>query len=308
MNNNKIAIVGAGAWGTALAITLAGAGRQVTLISRNTFTPPDGVTAATNMEALRDCALCLLVVPAQATREALPQLASHLPATTPVILCSKGLEISTGLRQSELMAELLPGQPYGVLSGPNFAHEIAAGLPAATVIAAPTMEAAERYAALLSSPTFRPYAQDDVIGVELAGALKNVLAIGAGIIAGAGLGENARAAMITRGLVEINRLGVALGARATTFAGLAGIGDVLLTCGSASSRNFAYGFAIGSHDLPEGGKTVEGLPTTRAAYTLAEKHNIDMPITTSLYKLLYKQAPLDDILQQLFARPLTQET
>ena len=306
--SENIVIIGAGSWGTALGISFAGASKRVTLVGRREITPPTGIAATTDIAILREATIALLVTPAQATREMLPQLRPHLSPTTPLILCSKGLELSTGLRQSELVQALLPQQKFGVLSGPNFAHEVAAGLPAATVIAAPLLADAETYAAQLASPTLRPYAQDDVLGVELAGALKNVLAIGAGMVIGAGLGENARAALITRGLAEITRLGVALGAKVATFAGLAGIGDTMLTCGSASSRNFAYGHAIGSGATPDTSKTVEGLPTTRAVHLLAQEKRVDMPITEALYRLLYEHAALPDVLKQLFARPLKQES
>lgn len=291
-----IAIIGAGAWGQALGSVCRRAGHSVIVWSRHD-----------DPALVKDADYVLMVVPAQSTRSVLPVFIPHLKPATPLILCSKGLELETGLRQSEIIQQLLPSQPFAVLSGPNFASEVQTDLPTATVIAAPTMALAETIAADLAAPHFRPYAQDDVVGVELAGALKNVLAIGAGIIAGAGLGENARAALITRGLAEITRLGLACGAKATTFAGLAGIGDIMLTCSSTQSRNFTFGHAIGSGAEPDRSKTVEGFPTIHAALQLAAPHQVDLPIARALHHLLYEGQALPDVLRELMNRPLKQE-
>lgn len=305
--SKNIFITGNGAWGQALAITLTSAGHDVTLWGRSDKPAPNGIKATNDLSLLRGADYALLVTPAQSTRAVLPQLQPYLRSETSLILCSKGLELSTGLRQSEIAQELLPQQRIGILSGPNFASEIARGLPAATVIAAGDLTNAERYAADLATPNLRPYASDDVIGVELCGALKNVLAIGAGLVIGAGLGENARAALITRGLTEITRLGLACGAKPATFVGLAGIGDVLLTCSSTQSRNFAYGHAVGAEQPIDTSKTVEGLPTIKAALRLAAGHGIDLPITEALHHLLYDKRSLDTVLQELMARPLKSE-
>ena len=326
--NSEIAIIGAGAWGTALAIAIARNGSRITLYARdaaqveainNTRRNPralsdialsDNIAASNDWADLVSADLCLLVTPAQSTRALLPQLAEYLPLTTPLIFCSKGLEAGTGLRQSELARQLLPAQPLGVLSGPSFATDTAAGLPTAVALAAPSMTQAGHYVQMLATPRFRLYASDDLIGVELAGALKNVLALGAGIVSGAGLGENARAALITRGLAELTRLGEACGGRASTFAGLAGLGDVILTCSSVASRNFACGVALGqgkSAAEATAGKTVEGIPTIGAALKLAADKKIALPITEALDRLLNHNATLDSVLDALLSRPLTGE-
>lgn len=323
-----VAIIGAGAWGTALALAIVRNGSRVTLCTRdatqadainsNRRNPralsdcelPATIAATADWEVLAEADLCLLVTPAQATRQLLPQIADFLPLTVPLILCSKGLEAETGVRQSELARAALPAQHLGVLSGPGFAAEVAADLPTAVAIAAPSLAQAEQYAQRLSSPRFRLYAQDDMAGVELGGALKNVLALGCGIIAGAGLGENARAALITRGLAELTRLGEGCGGRASTFAGLAGLGDAILTCGSTQSRNFACGYALGQgNSLTEacGGKTVEGVPTIGAALKLAQASRIALPITSALDRLINHGDSLDHVLDALLARPLKAE-
>ena len=329
---SEIAIIGAGAWGTALALAVGRNGSRVRLFARDAeqvaainatrrnpragleslgdIELPATITASTNWADLARADLCLLVTPAQATRALLPRLGEHLPLTVPLVFCSKGLEAGTGLRQSELARQLLPAQPIGVLSGPSFAADTAAGLPTAVALAAPSMTQAGHYVRLLASPRFRPYALDDVTGVELAGALKNVLALGCGIISGAGLGENARAALIARGLAELTRLGEACGGRASTFSGLAGLGDIVLTCGSTASRNFACGFALGrGKPLAEAtaGRTVEGIPTIGAALMLAAGSKVTLPITEALDRLVNRAAPLDSVLEALLARPLTGE-
>lgn len=327
-NLGEIAIVGAGAWGTALALAITQNGSRVRLFARDAeqvaainatrhnpralsdIELPATITASADWSELSRAELCLLVTPAQATRALLPILGEHLPLTVPLIFCSKGLEVGTGLRQSEIARQLLPAQPLGVLSGPSFAIDTARNLPTAVALAAPSLTQAEHYARMLATPRFRPYALDDIVGVELAGALKNVLALGAGIVAGAGLGENARAALITRGLVELTRLGEACGGRASTFAGLAGIGDIILTCSSTSSRNFACGVALGQgKTLAEatGGKTVEGVPTIGAALKLANDKHVALPLTQALDRLINHGETLESVLDALLSRPLKAE-
>jgi glycerol-3-phosphate dehydrogenase (NAD(P)+) len=258
---SRIAVLGAGAWGTALAIQAARAGREVVLWARDggraaeidatraneRYLPgvslPAAVTVTADVAlALRGAALALLVVPAQALRGAV----MALPATdTPILLCCKGVEAGSLRLPLEILAALRPGRPAGVLSGPNFAHEVARGLPAAAVLA--TFDSALRAAglALLGSPGFRLYGGEDPVGAEVGGAAKNVIAIAAGAVIGAGLGENARAALVTRGLAELSRLAVALGGRAETAAGLTGLGDLVLTCAGPGSRNMSLGLALG---------------------------------------------------------------
>ena len=325
--NDVIAIVGAGRFGTALAIAVAGGGRRVRLIGRDAAQAaainatrhnpralsdvplPDGIVASAETD-LADAALCLLATAAQATRAVLPDLRATLPLTVPLILCAKGLEAETGLRQSELARTVLPAQPLAALSGPGFADGIAAGLPTALALAAPSIEQAQAIARQLSNGAFRLYAQDDMAGVELGGALKNVLALAAGIVMGAGLGENARAALVTRGLAELARLGEAAGARASTFAGLAGLGDALLSCTSEQSRNYTTGLALGGGATlaaATGGRTVEGVPTVGAALRLAAAHRVALPITAVLDRFLNHGAPLPELLAALLARPLKAE-
>lgn len=296
-----VAILGAGAWGSALATTIGKAGHKVILWSRTNGAQLSDAVAAD---------IVLLATPAQTTREMLGHL-GVLPITTPLVLCGKGLEQSTGLRLDEVVHEWRLGQTTAYLSGPNFAAEVAAGMPTAGVIAAADMHLAQQLCSTLSTPTFRLYANDDVTGVGLLGALKNPLAIGAGLIAGAGkahnLGENARAAFITRGLAEVTRLGLKLGAKPATFAGLAGVGDIILTCSSTQSRNYRYGFAIGSSTAPDANTTVEGLPTIGAAHALAKTSSVELPLIEALHALLYDKQPLGTVLDQLLNRPLKQE-
>ena len=249
---NKIAVIGAGAWGTALAIQAARAGRSVTLWARDPApivatreSPrlagkqlPDAVRVTGE---LPDGDLVLLAVPLQHVRK----IAIRLPPGGPVLVCAKGVEAGSLELPLEILANVLPGRAAGVLTGPNFAHEIAAGLPAASVVAAadPALRAAA--IAALATPGFRLYGNDDPVGAQVGGAAKNVIAIAAGAVIGAGLGENARAALVTRGLAELMRLAVALGGRAETVAGLSGLGDLLLTCVGASSRNYSLGIELG---------------------------------------------------------------
>jgi glycerol-3-phosphate dehydrogenase (NAD(P)+) len=325
---SKISIIGAGAFGTALATVAARAGHAVTLWGRdgtvvdainrtgtNTKYLPDyalpaSVTATTDAAAIVGADAVLLAVPAQSTRSVLAYFAPHIAPNIPLVICSKGLEQATGQRLDQVVQSWRSTQAFALLSGPGFDTEIAAAQPTAVTIAAPALHDAEALCALLATDAFRPYAHDDVIGVALAGALKNPLAIGAGIIGGAGpaygLGENARAAFITRGMAEIMRLGIACGANSSTFMGLAGVGDVFLTCSSTHSRNYRYGYALACGE-PLPATTVEGLPTIAAALMLGAKHNVDLPLMNALHALTYQGAALTDVLAALLARPLRSE-
>lgn len=294
---SHVVILGAGSFGTALAHVATQAGHIVTLWAR---TPREGAT--TSISCVAEADRVLLVTPAQTTRAMLEAIKPHL--TVPLLICSKGLEQDTGKRLDEVAHDILPTHSVALLSGPSFHDEIMADKPVAVTIAGVDAEA---WCAALATPTFRPYAQGDVAGVALAGALKNPLAIGAGIIAGADLGESARAAFITRGLAEITRLAVACGAKPQTLMGLSGIGDVFLTCSSAHSRNYRYGWAL-SRNEPLPTETVEGLPTIAAARMLAAQRSIEMPIMNALYALCYEHQPLMVVLQLLLARPLRSET
>ncbi len=264
----RIAIAGAGAFGTALALVAAKAGRSVTLFAREPATaeriaatreneiylpgarlPPE-IAVTADPARVGNADLVLLSAPSQATRALAATLKDAIRDGVAVVACAKGIERETGRLQAEIIAETLPGTRPAVLSGPGFAEEIARGLPTAVTIAAAELDLAHSLAAALASDSFRPYASDDLVGVELGGSIKNVLAIAAGIVAGRALGESARAALIARGLAEMMRLGAALGARAETFMGLSGLGDLVLTATSGQSRNFGFGVALGRGEKP----------------------------------------------------------
>lgn len=327
----NISIIGAGAWGTALAEIFSRAGRDVTLYARhaglaesinNTHEnaeylkgfPLDARLAATAdpARAVRDAQLVVLATPAQYLREALRVFAPLLPEAAPLINAAKGIEISTGYLMSEIAAEVAPGHPYGTLSGPTFATEAVRGLPTAITLAAKDRDAAQRWAAALRGPAFRPYFSDDIIGVEIAGALKNVIAIACGVVEGRKLGQNAKAAVMTRGIAEIKRLGLKRGARAETFLGLAGIGDLSLTCSSMTSRNFSLGFELGQgrrlEDILAARHSVaEGVSTAAAVAGYAQKHGADMPICLAVKTILQEGAAIDEIVTQLLSRDLKSE-
>jgi len=330
---NNIAIIGAGAWGTALAQVLAEAGRSVTLYARDT-----GLAAAINKsrqnevylpgialnrhiratahlaEAVADADIILLATPTQFIRDILTRLKPHLARNIPLVNCAKGIEIASGKILSEVAAEIAPECPYAVLSGPTFAAEVAKGLPTAVTLAtSATAGQAQLWAQALSSRTFRPYISDDPIGAEVAGAVKNVIAIACGIVEGKSLGQNAKAAVMTRGMAEIKRLGLRKGAEAETFLGLSGIGDLTLTCHSMSSRNYSLGFELGRgkrlQDIMSGRRTVaEGVTTARAVADCAREMNLEMPICTSVNQILHHAATVDDIISELLSRHLKPES
>jgi glycerol-3-phosphate dehydrogenase (NAD(P)+) len=319
---SEIAVIGAGAWGTALAIQAARAGNHVRLWARD----PDraaalgrdrenprlpGIALADNITVGHDipagCDAYLLVVPTQHMRAVIGRLpigASHL------IVCAKGVETSTLHLPLEILAELRPGTPAAVLTGPNFAHEVAAGLPAAAVVAAADTSLREDIAQRLGTATFRLYGNDDPIGAQLGGAAKNVIAIAAGAVTGAGLGENARAALITRGLAELGRLAVALGGRMETVMGLSGLGDLLLTCTGPASRNFSLGLALGRGEhladvLATRSAVTEGVATAPAL--VARAAGVDLPICSAVADLLAARISLTDAIAALLARPRRDE-
>ncbi len=314
---SRIAVVGAGAWGTALALTAHRAGRAVALWAReaavveavaasrrNPFLPvavdlPEAITVSGDLPAVLDGAdLVLLAAPSQHLRSMARQCAPLLAPGVPVVLVAKGVEAATGALMSEVAAAELPGRPIAVLSGPTFAAEVAQNLPTAvTVAAAPEVPGraldaghlAARVAVTLATASFRPYLSDDVVGVEIGGAVKNVIAIACGIAAGRKLGSNARAALITRGLAELTRLAVAVGAKPGTLRGLAGVGDLVLTCSSEQSRNFSYGKALGEGHVPEqaeGGPVVEGAVNAASVGALARRLGVAMPICTGVEAIL----------------------
>ncbi len=331
MNENTIAIIGAGAWGTALAIAMTGTGARTVLLARRgehaermqhmrenaDYLPgiplPEALEISADAPVLEDADIVLAVPPAQALRASLTRLGAHIRADAPVVLCCKGIERETGLFMSQLAAEILPANPIAVLSGPTFAHEVAKGLPAAVTLATRQERLGRRLIAALGRPTFRPYYSPDVTGVEIGGAVKNVIAIACGIVMGRKLGENARAALIARGLAEVTRLGTALGARRETMMGLAGLGDLVLTCSSTASRNTSLGLALGQgkrlQDILEGRKTVsEGVWTAAALAVLAGERGIDMPITRAVNAVLHEGAAIPATIDALLSRPFRTET
>jgi glycerol-3-phosphate dehydrogenase (NAD(P)+) len=316
---NDIAIIGAGAWGTALAIQAAHAGRRVTLWARNPApiiatreSPrlpgkqlPDTVLVTGEIPAGD---LVLLAVPLQHTRK----IAIRLPPGGPVLVCAKGVEAGSLQLPLEILANVLPGRAAGVLTGPNFAHEIAAGLPAAAVVAAADAGLRAAAIAALATPGFRLYGNDDPVGAQVGGAAKNVIAIAAGTVIGAGLGENARAALVTRGLAELARLAVALGGRAETVAGLSGLGDLLLTCAGASSRNFSLGVELGrgrglEEILAGRAGVTEGVATAPALVARAMRAGASVPICEAVAAVLTGRITLRQAMEMLQARPLRDE-
>ena len=319
---SSVAVIGAGAWGTALAIQAARAGNSVSLWARdatraamlaagraNPRLPgmrlPEPILVTSELPETAD--VVLLAVPTQYLRGVLGRLAR---GAAPLVVCAKGVEQATLRLPLEIVAEMCPGTPAAVLTGPNFAHEIAAGLPAAAVVAAADAALREAVAALLGTPSFRLYGNDDPIGAQVGGAAKNVIAIAAGAVIGAGLGENARAALITRGLAELARLAIALGGRAETVMGLSGLGDLLLTCTGAASRNYSLGLALGRGEtladvLAARLSVTEGVATAPAL--VARAHGVDMPVCTAVASLLAGHATLAEAMAALLARPRRDE-
>jgi glycerol-3-phosphate dehydrogenase (NAD(P)+) len=319
---SNIAVVGAGAWGTALALQAEKAGNRVALIARNAtsasaikinreshrlpgFRLPEPLDVQDDIPS--DTNLLLWAVPTQYLRSSLSWLQ---PTRAPIVVCAKGVEAGTNLLPLEVVGDVSPGRPLAVLTGPNFAHEVAKGLPAAAVVASTDAGLREQVRVMLGTATFRLYGNDDPIGAQLGGAAKNVIAIAAGAVIGAGLGENARAALVTRGLSELRRLAVALGGRAETVMGLSGLGDLLLTCTGSSSRNFSLGYALGrgehlSDVLASRSTVTEGVPT--AAALVARAGEVDLPICRAVAELLAGIKTLDQAIAQLLSRPQRDE-
>ena len=323
-------VIGAGAWGTALAQVAGWAGLEVRLQAREpeviesirtrrvneAFLP--GVQLDERLEVtgdladLGDCDLILAVPPAQHMRSTLAAFAAHHRPGAPVILCSKGIERGSLKLMTEVLAETLPEAPAAVLSGPSFAGEVARGLPSAVTLACADETLGQALMNTLSAPTFRPYLADDLIGAEVGGAIKNVLAIACGMSEGKGLGRSAHAALITRGFAEMTRMGVALGGRAETVAGLCGLGDLVLTCSSPQSRNMSLGLALGQGQTIEqalaGKRSVaEGYESAPAVRELAEKTGVDMPISMAVAALLAGETMVDAAIEGLLSRPLKVE-
>jgi glycerol-3-phosphate dehydrogenase (NAD(P)+) len=315
---DRVAVIGGGAWGTALAQAAAIAGRQVTLIARDSTAVDEINTRHTNAQHLASqtldasiraatryerADLVILAVPAQASRAALTGLALD---ATPVVLTAKGLEQGSLKRQSELLNESAPGAVPYVLSGPSFANDVAAGRPTAVTLAGDDEVATEAIAAALAGPTFRPYAAGDRVGVELAGALKNVYALAAGAVDGAGLGASARSALIARAFAELSRIIPALGGRAETLTGLAGLGDLTLSCTSTMSRNYQHGVALGRGE-PQPASLAEGIFTAPVAQKLAHQAGVDAPLIDAVNLLLTGSVTITTIVAGLMSRPLKRE-
>jgi glycerol-3-phosphate dehydrogenase (NAD(P)+) len=326
---DKVGIIGGGAWGTALASVASAAGAQVTLWARETevvdtinrrhenplFLPgarlPANITATEDPADLAHSEAWIFAVPAQFTRMIMQIFAPYFHGQI-VTLATKGIETTTGELITEIASEMLPAAKLTVLSGPTFAIEVAHGLPTAVTLASKDRIAAITMIDRLGGPHFRPYFSDDPVGVEVGGAIKNVLAIACGIVQGRKLGDNARAALITRGLAEMARLGVALGARPETFMGLSGLGDLVLTCSSPQSRNMSLGIALGEgrtlqEVLAERRSVAEGVATARAVTDLAARLKVEMPICTATDAVLHQGAKVDDAIGGLLSRPFRPE-
>ncbi len=330
-----IAVLGGGAWGSALALTAARAGGKTILWARDqqtvdainaqkanpaylpevTFDAP--ITATNRLEdAVTRADMVLMVTPAQTTRDMARTIRPLLRADTPVILCAKGIERGTGKLLSTILEENLPEAIPAVLSGPSFAADVARGLPTAVTIAAENGAAADKISQTLALPSFRPYSSTDIVGAQIGGALKNVLAIACGAVYGKGWGASAQAALTARGFAELSRLGEALGARRETLTGLSGLGDLVLTCASEQSRNFAFGAALGrgaavrellgsNESAPQ--KLAEGVYSAQIAVDLGRRHQIELPIASAVAAVLNEQLDLEEALLSLMTRPLKRE-
>ena len=326
---DHIGVIGGGAWGTALAVAAARAGRQVTLWAREAevvdsirargenahflsgVTLPSSIAATGNLEDVASSDALLLVSPAQHSRAVGASLKPLLSKQQPLVICAKGIERGTGKLMSEVLAEIFDERQLGILSGPSFARDVATGLPTAVTVAA-RLDVAERLQVSLSHGAFRPYASDDVTGVALGGAAKNVYAIACGIVAGMGLGESARAALLARSFAELRRLGEALGARGETLMGLSGLGDLVLTATSPTSRNFSFGLEIGKGTTraqldAKGHPLAEGVETAPALVARGIRHDVELPIAETTAAILDGSLALDEAVPRLMMRPLKPE-
>jgi glycerol-3-phosphate dehydrogenase (NAD(P)+) len=320
----SVSVIGAGAWGTALASVAARAGRDVVLYARSaehaaeiaaTRVNPklSGVRLAANVAVTDDLAraakadIILIATPAQHLRGAVAALAPHVAAAAPLIACAKGIERGTHKFMTEVIAEAAPGAVAAILSGPSFAQDVAQGLPTAVTLAAKDAALAGALVQALGSATFRPYHTTDVRGVEIGGAAKNVLAIAAGIVVGRKFGASAQAALTTRGFSELVRLGRACGARSETMAGLSGLGDLILSCSSLQSRNFAFGAALGRGEQPSRDKLAEGEFTAPVLVELAASQNVDMPVSQAVAAILSGANTIDEAIENLLTRPFKAE-
>lgn len=326
MNRLKIAVIGAGSWGTALAHVMAGIGHETKLLARDRslietlnethvnskYLPkiklhPDILTVGDPAAVLENADVCLIVTPAQTVGEIARGISAHLPNGIPVISCAKGIDRQTGKLPTQTLAAHLGNRPYACLSGPSFADDVARNLPTAVTLACFDTTTAEQMAQQLSAKTFRVYAETDLVGVELGGALKNVIAVAVGVCRGMRLGASAEAALIARGFAELSRLAMALGADRETLMGLSGLGDLVLTCSGNQSRNFSYGMAIGSGQSTEGLRLAEGALTAQIAGRLAQQNGLDCPVIAAVNQLVDGSVSPADSVSALLARPLKKE-
>lgn len=323
--SHNVAVIGAGGWGTALANLMAAKGMPVTLWGyepehvgelratrvNRPFLPGvrlhDAVKPTSDMaEAAAEAGICLVVPPSKGMRGVAERLAAVKPRGV-LVSCTKGLEQGSELRMSQILSEALPGNPVAVLSGPSHAEEVAIGMPTAVVLGCADEAVAARVQLAINGPTFRVYTSPDVAGIELGGALKNIFAIAAGVSDGLGFGDNSKAALVTRALVELIRLGTALGGQKATFRGLSGIGDLMVTCFSRHSRNRAVGERLGAGETPEAiaasmQMVAEGIPTALSAYESARHHGVDTPIIDAVYGLLYRKKSPREVLSEILSR------
>jgi len=321
----KFGVIGAGAWGTALAQTLAESGRDVTLWAyeadvvdavnfrnENAVYLPGAalnpaISATQDLAEIASSDAVLVVTPAQHMRSALAGFVPHAPNGLPLVLCSKGIEISSGKFMSEVLDEILPAATPAVLSGPSFAADVVKGLPTAVTLACADWDVGGKLISSIAAPTFRPYYSSDVLGAEIGGAVKNVLAIVCGLVLGKGLGRSAHAAIIARGFAEMTRLGKALGCNPETLTGLCGLGDLVLTCSSEQSRNMSFGMALGRgqtfEDYMKDKKVVvEGAATAPALKALSQAKGVEMPISHALANILDGSEHVDAVIERLLAR------
>jgi glycerol-3-phosphate dehydrogenase (NAD(P)+) len=324
----KVCVLGAGSWGTALGVAAYNAGRDVVLwnieeevvtqINDRHINPllgdivlPDTMVATTDLSKALDVDIIMVTVPAQIVRPVMEQLKSYnVDKNIPFVICCKGIEISSLKLVSQVIAEYFPN-PVAVLSGPNFADEVAKSEPAGTTLACADAVLGEALVNALGSQRFRTYQSTDIIGAQIGGSIKNVIAIACGISSGKGFGENTKVTLVTRGLLEMGHMCVALGGRHSTLLGMCGVGDMMLTCGTQKSRNMSFGYALGQgksvDELLKENKTVEGIATAKSVHALAQKHQLDMPITDAVYRIVHEHQDIDQTIQWLLQRPLTSE-
>ncbi|QVQ36706.1 NAD(P)-dependent glycerol-3-phosphate dehydrogenase [Pseudochrobactrum algeriensis] len=324
--SKKITILGGGAWGTALGCMAAQNGHEVVLYARDPATVDDinhnhrngrylgNIALHDSLRATSDATAALnnadtvlAVIPAQSMAAALQELKPLIPADCPVVLCAKGIERSTGRLMSQIIADILPDHPIAALSGPSFASDVARGFPTAVTIACENIAIADDLATQFSGSTFRCYSSDDLTGVEIGGALKNVIAVAAGATIGKGLGASAQAALVTRAFAELRRIAVAFGGRPETLMGLSGLGDLMLSCSSPQSRNYSYGLALGRGEPLEGLLLAEGVATAPVIAELCARKQINAPIITTIAALLNGSITIDAAVTGLLSRPLKNE-